>query len=111
VIVERHKECIASLISPYQTRFVPGRNIHENIVIAKEMAHTMHFKKGKQGAFAIKVDISKAYDKLSWEFIWRVLSEIDLPIGWDKVSVPKCMGGLGMRNLNTMNVACLGKLG
>jgi hypothetical protein len=32
-------------------------------------------------------------------------------VGWDKVAVPKCMGGLGMRNLNTMNVACLGKLG
>jgi hypothetical protein len=48
VIVERLKECIATLISPFQTGFVPGRNIHENIVIAKEMAHTMHFKKGKQ---------------------------------------------------------------
>jgi hypothetical protein len=41
------------------------------------MAHTMHFMKGKKGAFAIKVDLSKAYDKISWEFIWRVLSEID----------------------------------
>jgi hypothetical protein len=79
VIVERMKDCMASIISPYQTGFVPGRNIHENIVIAKEMAHTMHFKKGKKGFFAIKVDLSKAYDKLSWDFIWRVLTEIDLP--------------------------------
>ncbi|GAU38338.1 hypothetical protein TSUD_61990 [Trifolium subterraneum] len=55
VIVERLKECIASLISPFQTVFVPGRNIHKNIVVAKEMAHTMHRMKGRKGVFAIKV--------------------------------------------------------
>jgi hypothetical protein len=48
VIVERLKECISSLISPFQTGFVPGRNIHENIIVAKEMAHTMHRMKGKK---------------------------------------------------------------
>jgi hypothetical protein len=79
VIVERLKECIATLISPFQTGFVPGRNIHDNIVVAKEMAHSMHQMKGRKGAFAIKVDLAKAYDKLSWEFIWRVLMEIGLP--------------------------------
>jgi hypothetical protein len=79
VIVERLKECVADLISPYQTGFVLGRNIHENIVVAKEMAHTMHSMMGRKGAFAIKVDLTKAYDKLSWEFIWRMLREIDLP--------------------------------
>jgi hypothetical protein len=59
VIVERLKDCIASLISPYQTGFVPGRNIHVKIFVAKEMAHTMHRMKGKQSAFAIKVDLAK----------------------------------------------------
>jgi hypothetical protein len=49
--------------------FVPGRNIHENIIVAKEMVHSMHMAKGRKGYFAIKVDLSKAYDKLSWEFV------------------------------------------
>jgi hypothetical protein len=79
IIVERLKVCLPSIISPYQTGFVPGRNIHENIIVAKEMAHTMHRMKGKKGAFAIKVDLAKAYDKISWEFIWRILVEIKLP--------------------------------
>jgi hypothetical protein len=35
--------------------------------------------RGKKGAFAIKVDLSKAYDKISWEFIWRILYEIKIP--------------------------------
>ncbi|MCI01519.1 hypothetical protein A2U01_0022546 [Trifolium medium] len=42
VIVERLKVCIPMLISPYQIGFVPGRSIHENIVVAKEIIHTMN---------------------------------------------------------------------
>jgi hypothetical protein len=80
VVVERLKICIPKLVSPFQTGFVPGRNIHENIIVAKEMVHSMHKMKGRKGAFAVKVDLSKAYDKLSWEFIWRILCELKLPI-------------------------------
>jgi hypothetical protein len=80
VIVERLKVCIPILVSPFQTGFVPGRSIHENIVVAQEMVHSMNKMTGQKGYFAIKVDLSKAYDKLSWDFIWRTLSEIQLPI-------------------------------
>jgi hypothetical protein len=34
VLVERLKQCIPELISPFQTGFVPGSNINENIVVA-----------------------------------------------------------------------------
>jgi hypothetical protein len=76
VVVERLKDCIPSLISPYQTGFVPGRNIHENIIVAQEMTHSMVKMKGNRGYVAIKVDLSKAYDKLNWDFIWQILQEI-----------------------------------
>ncbi|WJX55356.1 Protein DETOXIFICATION 41 [Trifolium repens] len=79
VIVARLKNYIPKLVSPFQTGFVPGRNIHENIVVTKEMVHSMHMAKGRKGFFAIKVDLSKAYDKLSWEFVWRVLTEANFP--------------------------------
>ncbi|GAU38532.1 hypothetical protein TSUD_320040 [Trifolium subterraneum] len=44
------------------------------------MVHSMHEMKGRKGAFVVKVDLSKAYDKISWEFIWRILCEIKLPV-------------------------------
>jgi len=78
-IVDRLKEAIPFIISPFQTGFVPGRNIHENIVVAQEMIHSMIKMKGRKRFFAIKVDLSKAYDKLSWEFIWCILTELKLP--------------------------------
>lgn len=70
IVVGRFKSHMNKLISPYQTNFVPGRLIHKNIIIARESMHTMERMKGKKGAFAIKVDLAKAFDKLNGEFIW-----------------------------------------
>ncbi|XP_026399564.1 uncharacterized protein LOC113295439 [Papaver somniferum] len=37
---------LKKLISPYQAAFVPGRTIHDNIIIAHEMIHSMKQKEG-----------------------------------------------------------------
>lgn len=42
IIVNRLKPIMPEIISPFQTGFIPHRLIHENIVIAQEMAHSMH---------------------------------------------------------------------
>jgi hypothetical protein len=80
VIVNRLKGCIADIVSPYQTGFIPGRSIHENIVVAQEMIHSMNRANGRMGYFAIKVDLAKAYDKLSWNFIHMTLREVGIPV-------------------------------
>jgi hypothetical protein len=85
VMVNRLKESMQFLISPYQTGFIPGRCIHENIVVAQEMVHSMHKMTGKVGYFAIKVDLTKAYDMLDWNFIMRILHEIKLPENFIRV--------------------------
>lgn len=76
MIVERLKDCIPLIVSPFQTEFVPGRNIHENIVVACEVVTLWIKCQVKKGFFGIKVDLPKTYDKISWEFIWRMLVEI-----------------------------------
>lgn len=47
IIVGRLKKHMDKLTSPYQKGFVPGRLIHENIIIAREALHTMGRMKGK----------------------------------------------------------------
>lgn len=61
----RLKSSMNKLISPYQAGFFPGRFIHENLIIAKLVIHSMEKVKGKKGYFAMKVDLLKAYDRLS----------------------------------------------
>ena len=69
IIANRLQELLPDLIGPHQTSFVPGRHITENIIVAQEIIHSMRRKKRRKGFMAIKVDLEKAYDKLSWSFI------------------------------------------
>lgn len=78
-MVSRLKPFMPSIISPYQTGFIPTRSIHENVVVAHELLHTMYKMRGKNGSFAVKVDLAKAYDHIRWDFIASVLEEIGLP--------------------------------
>lgn len=66
IIVNILKGIVDYIISPNQTGFIPNRNIQENTVTAQETLHTMHHLRGKSCCFAIKVDLAKAYDRVSW---------------------------------------------
>lgn len=71
--------CTDRLVSPNQTGFIPRRNIHENIVVAQEILQSMHKLRGKKRLFAIKVDLEKAYDMISWNFVNNILIEVGIP--------------------------------
>lgn len=77
-VLNKFKVCLPKLVSSYHTGFILGKNTQENIMIAKEVIHSLHHMKGKKGYFIVKVDLSKVYDKISWEFIWSAL--------WDSTS-------------------------
>ena len=38
--------------------------------------------KGKVGEVDLKLDISKAYDRVSWEFLWHVMLEMGFGNEW-----------------------------
>uniref|UniRef100_A0A803PRV9 Reverse transcriptase domain-containing protein n=1 Tax=Cannabis sativa TaxID=3483 RepID=A0A803PRV9_CANSA len=61
------------LVSPFQSAFIPGRWIAECPIMAQEVLHSLKRKKGKHGVMAVKTDMSKAYDRLEWNFLHRVL--------------------------------------
>lgn len=73
------KTILPYLIGSTQTIVVLRRYITENIVIVQEIIHSMRKKKCKRGQMLIKVDIEKAYDCLSWEFVYETLHGVGLP--------------------------------
>nr|XP_025625612.1 uncharacterized protein LOC112717904 [Arachis hypogaea] len=78
IIVERLKPALTNRIAPFQSSFVPGRKIHDNILIAKELIHVMRKTKGKHDFMAIKYDFEKAYDRLRWGFLRQCLFDFGL---------------------------------
>ncbi|BFG41163.1 hypothetical protein CerSpe_274360 [Prunus speciosa] len=78
ILVARLRPCKANLVSPNQVSFVPRRQIVDNIVVAQEMLHKFKISKGRKGFIAWKIDLSKAYDRLSWDFIREVLWEVGI---------------------------------
>ncbi|XP_031116716.1 uncharacterized protein LOC116020380 [Ipomoea triloba] len=73
MMTTRLKFIMRKLIGPYQTSFVPGRQITDNILVYQETLHSMRYKQGKEGWMIVKIDLEKAYDRLSWDFIQSTL--------------------------------------
>ena len=78
-IANRITLVLTSLISPFQASFIPRRKIHDNILIANEILHSMKKSRGRKRFIVIKVDLEEAYNKLKWSFIKVVLEKINLP--------------------------------
>lgn len=62
VLVCRIRPHLDSLIGPLQGSFIPGRGTTDNALVAQEIVHHMHKKKGKSGYLMFKIDFEKAYD-------------------------------------------------
>ena len=65
VVANRLKSLLSHVISESQCAFQSDKAILDNILVAFETLHHMKTKKrGKEGYMAMKLDMSKAYDKV-----------------------------------------------
>jgi len=71
VIANRLKPLLPLLISPEQSRYVEGRQILDGIILSHEIIHSL--KHIKQVGMILKLDLSKAFDKLNWIYIQKML--------------------------------------
>lgn len=67
----------------FQNAFIPGRLMNDNILIAHELLNWVKHNKSVRSFFAIlKIDLSKAYDRISWPFLHSVLQAYGFPNKW-----------------------------
>lgn len=88
VLANRLKPILSSIISPNQSAFTPGRLITDNTLVAFETFHYMSsINSGKNGCMAVKLDMSKAYDRVEWAFLSRIMEKMGFHTHWMSVSV------------------------
>ena len=83
VLVNRLKCWLPQIIDENQCAFVPGRMIFDNIIVAHETLHAMQKRRhGKHGSLAVKLDMSKAYDRIEWRFLQGVMETMGFSAKW-----------------------------
>lgn len=82
-LVNRLAKVIGKCASEEQSAFVIGRSIMDNALIAIEIIHFLKCKKkGLKGDASLKLDISKAYDRVSWTYLRDVLLKMGVDDQW-----------------------------
>lgn len=68
------------LVATNQSAFIKGRYILESVVVAHEVVHSIH--KCKEKGVILKLDYEKAYDRVSWNFLFEVLASRGFSDRW-----------------------------
>ena len=77
------KIILPQIISENQSAFLSERFITDNVLIAFELMHYLdHKKEGKENFMTVKLDMSKAYNRVKWGFIKKVIEKMGFHEKW-----------------------------
>ena len=89
LLKKKLRVCVSDIVQRNQVGFVQDRLLCENVLLASELVKDFN-DQGPTTRGCLKIDISKAYDNLSWDFLFKVLHAIEMPevfIDWIKECV------------------------
>lgn len=80
LLAKRLKPILSGIIPPEKTGFLEGCQIIDGLIAAQEVVHSLKSK--KEAGMVIKLDLSKAYDCLNWEYLKSVLAAFGFCNRW-----------------------------
>ncbi|KAK3211235.1 hypothetical protein Dsin_015941 [Dipteronia sinensis] len=72
-IANRFRRVLDGVVSENQSAFIPGLRITDNSIVGFECLHILKCRKRKYGSMAIKLYMSKVYDRVEWCFLQKML--------------------------------------
>lgn len=77
VLANKLKIILDKFISQAQSAFILGRTITDNIMVGHESLHLIDNRQSRnQGIAAVKLDISKTYDRVEWPFLRNMMVQL-----------------------------------
>lgn len=70
---------MSSIIGKEQSAFLKGRSSTDNIILVREIIHSMNTSKRFKSVILLKLDIEKAFDTVNWNAIIGVLRSMGFP--------------------------------
>ncbi|XP_031486893.1 uncharacterized protein LOC116255258 [Nymphaea colorata] len=80
IMVQRMRPILNKNISKNQSTFLSGRCIQNSFLLSQEIVHILQNSK-KQAAY-VKIDLSKAYDRVNWGFLKAALCHLGFQDLW-----------------------------
>jgi hypothetical protein len=80
LIAYRFNLILLLIISQEKGGFVDGWKILDGIVVAHEVIHSL--KVSKKAGMLMKLDMSKAYDRMNWDFLGKILLSFGFGGDW-----------------------------
>jgi hypothetical protein len=71
---------LPTIISPEQSGYIEGRQILDSVILAHEVIHSL--QKTKTPGMLLKLDLSKAFDKISWAYMRDMLLAFGFEDRW-----------------------------
>ena len=98
VLTNRLVPVAKKMIGKNQTGFIKGRNILEGVVVLHEVLHELHRSKAR--TLVLKIDFEKAYDRVRWDFLEKVMKGKGFPSKWINWVMSTVRGGRVCINVN-----------
>ena len=85
VLTNKLKRILPKISTEHQSAFTKSRLIFYNILVAFESLHSMQKQNGKDGFMAIKLHMSKVYDRVEWPYLKAVMRKMGFNDKWIKL--------------------------